>query len=251
MKLIYFCLAIVFATTACSGDGPEIEVPYEVKVNLDPGMTPDLLDEITAGAQKIDQRTSTFYKVLGAAPNSIAIVRVRRTAKKSDVTVKLRGIHELAPSMLSSTTLDLEGIDFEWDAKLDDTSQGSLSADIKIDHADVTFSTDGATVRELLTESQRELLAIGARRPFSALTLFECPGVTATLYKELTPPPSGCDEATFEVWPFSDGTVYELSCNTETLEPARDGLRAAMLEVNAVASPDQRGKTERSLALCP
>src|SRR5690606_189594 len=133
------------------------------------------------------------------------------------ITVKLRGIHELSASVLANTHLGPEDVDFEWDANLVANDEGKLSADIKIDHADTTFPTDGATVRAMLTPDQRELLAIGARRPFHKLTLRECPGVMADLYKEIPPPP-GCDEATVEFWPFPDRPLYELSCNTETLD---------------------------------
>jgi len=226
----------------------DFTAPYEVKVNLDPDATPAILDALTEGA-KIDQRTSIFYRIEGAAPNSIAIVRLRRTAKKTDITVKLRGLHELSANVLSSTTLGPDDVDFEYDAKLREPGEGKLSGDIKIDHADTTFSTDGATVRALLTPDQRELLAIGARRPFHRLALVECPGVTATLYKDL-PPPSGCDEATVEYWPFPDRPLYELSCNTETLDDARAGLEGLIAQTGATVDSDQRGKTERSLALC-
>lgn len=242
MKVLCVLLLSLFA--ACA----EVDPPYEVKINLDPASTPALLPQLTAGG-KFDQRTSIFYKINGASPTSIAIVRVRRTAKKSDITVKLRGIHELSASVLASTTLDLEDIDFEYDAKLREPGEGKLSADIKIDHQDITFPTDGATVMSMLTPDQKELLAIGARRPIHKLSLTECPGTLADLYKDLPPPP-GCDEATVEVWPFPDEPLYELSCNTETLEEARAGLEGVIASVGAVAAADQRGKTERSLGLC-
>lgn len=247
MKLKLLCLSLsllALFTTACA----DVDAPYEVKVNLDPTTTPAILPALTAGG-KTDQRRSIFYLVNGASPNSIAIVRVRRTAKKSDVTVKLRGIKELSASVLSGTTLQEGDGDLEWDVNLNDTTQGKLSAAIKVEYADTTFATDGTTIRSMLTPKQRELLAIGARRPFGALSLAECPSVVANLYKDL-PPPAGCDDATVEMWPFPDGPLYELSCDTETLDAARDGLRTKMAEVGAVAGPDQRGKTERSLALC-
>jgi hypothetical protein len=228
-------------------DVPSVDAPYEVKVNLDPVTAQAAFPTLVAGVT-VKSRPNTFFLINPTPHSDRTIVRARRDQKnKTDITVKLRGIRQVMAWLLTGPQLGLEGVECEWDVGFAD--EGKLSCDIKVETSNDTSPLDGASVMARLNESQLRLLEIGTHQPDFHTTLTACPAVPAQVWKEIAAV-DGCDEATVEIWQFADGPLYELSCNTTTLEAARAGLQARMDSLGIAASPDQTGKTARALAQC-
>lgn len=245
----FLALALMLVFAGCPpltyGNFP---ASYEVKVNLDPVAAEAHLADIVGSVEPFE-RTSIYYRLRRDARVFDTIVRARRRTSdnKTDLDVKVRDVDDYSATLMTDPEDGLDEVECEYDANLLADGPGKLSCDIKTKFSGDTTPLDGATTLSRLDEEQMQLLQVGTGHRRAQLTA--CPGIPAQIYDDLEPI-EGCDEVTLEVWPFPQGTLYELSCKTTTLDAARTGLQARIDALGIAPAADQDGKTTHALAAC-